>query len=273
MEVMVDSIVRNPDALTWLTRLKLRDDYTYAHSIAVSVLALALGRHLGLPREDLEVLGSSTLLQDIGKLELPKKLLDKPAALSETEYKVIQKHVAFSADILRKHKLLPRRALEIVISHHERYDGSGYPRGIKGNRIDLLSTIAGLVDCYDAMISPRPYSSPMTSFEALSRLYELANNAFPRAIIEHFIQCIGVFPIGSFVELSNGAIGIVVSRNRVRQLKPRIMLITDTAKNRLDSSETIDLAEQESVGDIAPLKISRAVEPQDFGIDPREFFA
>jgi putative nucleotidyltransferase with HDIG domain len=269
---LVESVIRNPDALGWLTRLKEKDRYTYSHSIAVCVLALTFGRHLGLPRDDMERLGLATLLQDIGKLEVPAALLDKPGNLTDAELTVARRHVAYSVELLKQHPHFPKRALKIIASHHERYDGSGYPRGIKGDQISFLATIAGIVDVYDAMVSDRPQRARMTSFEALSRIYEMRYREFPGAIVEHFIHCVGIFPIGTFVRLNTGDVGVVVARNRVHQLKPRVMVVHDAERGRMGDPPTVDLAEMESGDDARPWRVSAVVDPREYGIDPAEFF-
>ncbi len=269
---MVESIVRNPDALTWLSRLKGRDVYTYAHSIAVCVLALTFGRYLGIPEYDLRMLGIGTLLQDIGKLKLPKELLEKSEDLIEEEYELLKKHVDASVEIMRKQSSFPEEAIEIVYCHHERYDAGGYPRGLKGDRIGILCSVAGIVDTYEAMTNERPYRPARTSYEALMTLYGQRNNAFHAAIVEHLTQCIGIFPVGSFVELNTAEVGVVVSRNRVHQLKPKIIIILDPDRQRLKSPTTINLADQAMQENTKPWRITRAVDPKTVGIDTAEFF-
>ncbi len=275
VHTMVDSVIRNPDALTWLVRLKSRDEYTYSHSIAVCVLAITLGRQLGLPEDELNKLGLSTLLQDIGKLRLPTPMLEKPAALTKNEYKLAQKHVHFSVDILQQKSKLPDSVIQTVLLHHERFDGSGYPFGLKGDKIDLHASIAGIVDTYDAMTNDKAYRKAMTSFDALSELYELKDSAFPGALIEHFIHCIGIFPVGGFVQMNTGAVGIIVSRNRIRQLRPKVMIVVDEGGNRLDTPQTLNLATADGqAGDSTEqYRVARVVDPREFGLTPSEYFA
>jgi len=267
---LVDSVVRNPDALAWLTRLKERDEYSYDHSIEVCILALTFGRHLGLSQEDLQSLGTAALLQDIGKLNVPTDLLEKSEPLSEIELKIVHKHVRHSVDILRGK--LGSAILEIVANHHERFDGSGYPRGLKGDEINLLSTICGIVDTYNAMINPRPYRPARTSFDALSEIYGQRYSGFPGAIVEHFIHCVGIFPIGTFVAMNTGDVGIVVGRNRLKQLKPQVMLVLDPGGRRIESPQTIDLNKQELRSDAVPWRVARVVDPADYQIDAAEYF-
>ena len=270
---LVESVVRNPDALTWLVRLKSRRHYTYSHSMAVCVLALAMGRFLGLSKPDLQAIGMGTLLQDIGTLHVPKELLNKSERLTPAEMKVISEHVNAGAKMLKHTDYFPMEALDIVMSHHERFDGSGYPRAMHGDTISPFSAIAGMADTYEAMTSQRPYRRALTSLEALTTMYEMRNKAFSDAMIEHLIHCVGVFPVGSFVLLNTESVGVVVSRNRMHQLKPKVLPILDSQGNRLSHAETVDLAEQTAGNETVPWKITRVVDPQDYSLDPEEFFA
>ncbi|MDH3639706.1 MAG: HD-GYP domain-containing protein, partial [Gammaproteobacteria bacterium] len=270
---LVESVIRNPDALTWLVRLKSRRHYTYSHSMAVCVLALALGRFLGLSKTDLQAIGMGTLLQDIGKLHVPRLLLDKSEKLTSVEKKIISEHVDAGVKMLKETDHIPMEVLDIVKSHHERYDGSGYPHAMHGDMISPFSAIAGMADTYEAMTSQRPYRNALTSLEALTVMYAMRDKAFPAAMIEHLIHCVGVFPVGSFVLLNTGSVGVVISRNRLQQLKPKVLPILDAQGDRVPHAETIDLAEQPADNEDLPWKITRVVDPEDYSLDPAEFFA
>lgn len=270
---LVESVVRNPDALTWLVRLKSRRHYTYSHSMAVCVLALAIGRFLGLAKSDLQAIGMGTLLQDIGTLHVPKQLLNKVDKLTVAEMKVISEHVNAGAKMLKNTDYFPTDALDVVISHHERFDGSGYPRGMHGDMISPFSAIAGMADTYEAMTSQRPYRRALTSLETLTVMYDLRDKTFSSAMVEHLIHCVGVFPVGSFVLLNTGAVGVVVGRNRLHQLKPKVLPILDPEGERLAHAEPIDLAAQNNENEAAGLRISRVIDPQEYALDPDEFFA
>lgn len=273
VESLVQSVVRNPDALSWLTKLKQLDGYTYSHSMAVCVLSLTIGRHLGLQIELLNDLGMGALFQDIGKLRIPAQLLEKQEPLEMNERQTIARHVELSVGLLKNGTDFPSAALEIVRTHHERYDGSGYPAGLKADAISPLGTIAGIADTYEAMINIRPYRPALNSFEALTELYEMRDKLFATAMIENLIQCVGVFPIGCFVELNTRHIGVVVSRNRIHQLKPRVMVLIDPKGNKLPTSPTVDLAAQNQSETSIPNKILRVVDAEEFDIDPRQFFS
>ncbi len=157
-------------------------------------------------------------------------------------------------------------------THHERHDGSGYPRHLLDNDIPIFGKMAGIVDWYDAVTSDRVYCSALTSHQALQQLYTRRNTDFQPALIEQFIQCIGIYPVGSLVELSNGEIGIVISQNRVRRLRPKVMLILDQDKKSNKTSPVIDLMTELSDSSGNPLEIREVLEPGTHGIDPKEFY-
>ncbi len=267
---LVESVIRNPDAAALLIRLKQKDSYTYSQAMAVCVTGLAMGRHVGLPERELNTLGTSLLLQDVGKIQLPQSLLMKTEKLSPRERHLLQLHVDASVTMLRAKSELDSEAIEIIRSHHERYDGSGYPEGISGADIPLAASVAGVVDTYVAMTSERPYRESKTPFEVLMSLYNERDKLFPAAVVETFIRCIGIFPVGSFVQLDSGEVGIVVSRNNFAQLKPRIMLILDSAGSRLKQTRSLDLARQNK-GD-QQYKIRGVVDPSDYNLNTDEFF-
>ncbi len=269
---LVESVLRNPAATVWLVRLKQRDSTSYSHAISVCVMALTLGRFLGLPKKDLQTLGFAALLQDLGKLKLPAELLSKADPLNSKELGLVRKHVDISVLLVGSMEDIPKSVVNVVASHHERFDGSGYPRKFSRSQIDTLAAIAGLVDSYEAMISDRPYRSAKTSFQALMELYEQRDKTFPGGLVEQFIQCIGIFPVGSFVELNSGEIGVVVSRNRVQQLKPRVMVLVDPDGKKMAQPQAIDLAAQYLLPATMPRMITKIVEPEKYDLDPSQFF-
>jgi len=270
---MVNSILRNPAALSCLVRLQQKDDYLYHHSLASLVWATILGRHIGLNHEDLNVIALGALLLDVGKTRLPDELLHKTGKLDEKEMALVRKHVPLGLDILDETPDLDPRVKEMVAHHHERWDGSGYPEGLKGTQTPVFGRIAGIVDAYDAMITPRPYAQPMSSYEAFRKLRALADIEFQSELIDQFTQAIGVFPTGTLVELNTGQVGVVTKQNRVRRLRPEIMLIMSPEKTFMESFPVVDL-NKESFNDEGrhSLWIERGLAPGSFGIDPTEFF-
>lgn len=268
---MIESMLRNPDAFLWLSRLKDKDSYTYAHAIDACSLAIAFGRHLGLSRTDLEHLGIGTLLFDIGKMNLPDELLHKPGKLTPQEFEHMKHHVQHSVDLMSGIKGIHPRSIEVARTHHERFNGRGYPNGLQGRDIPMMGRIAALVDCYDAITSKRPYAHALPQHEAILKLYEWRDVDFQAQLVEQFIQCLGVYPTGSLVELSSGEVGIVLSQNRLMRLRPRLLLILDGNKVAYGFSPIVDLLDHFTPeGD--PVTILRPLEPDTYGIDPREYY-
>ena len=274
VESMVESVFRNRDAMGWLARMRSKDDYLYTHSLSTSVWALTFGRHLGLDREAMKVLGTGAMLLDVGKTRMPAHLLRKPEALTPTEWKLLRLHARYGAQLLRADEALDKRVIEMVESHHERFDGSGYGNGLKGEDIPFLARVAGIVDAYDAMISERAYAKPKTAYQAVRELSALAGTAFQPELVELFIQAVGVFPTGTLVELNTGEVGVVTAQNRYRRLKPEIMLILDANKQVREDFAQIDLYSCEANADPANpgLWITTGLDQNAYGIDPAEYF-
>ncbi|HSG21987.1 MAG TPA: HD-GYP domain-containing protein, partial [Azonexus sp.] len=203
---MARGVERNPDAMMWLARLRSTDQYSYDHAVDVSVHLMVFARYLGLPATSIEQIGIAGLMQDIGKIHIPAEILNKTTPLSNEEYTVIQSHVASSLEMLLGQKDFPTSVLEIIASHHERADGSGYPRRLKGERIGFHGELAGLVDTYCAMTRDRAYGSAISSQKALESLIQMRGTKFREPVVDQFIQCIGLYPIGSLVELNTGEV-------------------------------------------------------------------
>lgn len=269
---MVDSVIRNPDAFAWLTRIKTKDNYTYNHSVSASVWAVAFGRHLGLPKKDLQSLAIGAILFDVGKVKLPEKLINNKNRFNQYEFKLVKKHVEYSIEIIKNIKDINDDIINMVSTHHERYNGSGYPNGLAGNQIPLFGKIAGIVDCYDAIISDRPFASPISPHDAIKKLYEWRNLDFQSELVEQFIQVVGIYPVGTIVELSDGRVGVIISQNRVWRLRPQVMMLLDGNKEPLKDFETINLFTETEDTSGNSLDILRCVEPGLYGIDPEEFY-
>jgi HD-GYP domain-containing protein (c-di-GMP phosphodiesterase class II) len=267
---MVDSVVRNPDGMIWLARLKSADAYAYDHGLNSAIYLIAFGRHLGLPEDQLEIVGTIGLMQDVGKLKLPKTLLDKREKLTAAELKIFQGHVQSSLEILRTSKDASEALLSAVAQHHERYDGSGYPKGLSGDQISMLGGMAGLVDSYTAMISARPYAKPISVQQALHDLYASRNQAFKAQLVEEFIQCVGVFPVGSLVELNTAEVAVVVSQNRSRRLKPRVMLVLDAQRQSYASPLMLELINDPPTPTGEPYRIVRGLQAGLYDYDPKQ---
>jgi len=267
---MIDSVIRNPDAVLWLVRLKRSDDYLYLHSLRCSVLAVAFGRQLGLTKVHLNNLAIGAALMDIGKLRLPKTLLSRPGKLSDDEFEMIKDHVRHSLEMITEEGHESKAIIDMVLTHHERMNGKGYPNQLAGNDIPLFGRIAAIVDCYDAISTNRPYAKALAPAEAVKKLYEWKGVDFHPALVEVFIQALGIYPAGSLVELTTGQVGVVMSEYRTRRLRPKIMLVLDKNKCLYDEFPTIDLFKEITAEDGQAINIQQSLEPGSYGIDPSE---
>ena len=269
---MVNSIFKNPDAMIYLSHLRDHDNYGYSHSIATSVWATALGRQIGLPRDQLTDLAIGALMCDIGKLDLPQSLLTKSGPLEEGEFDTLKRHVDFSINRITKSIGINHRILATVAHHHERESGKGYPLGLTSNDIPLFAKIAGIADSYDAMISNRVYCQAISPNEAIHKLYEWRNIDFQAELVEEFIKTLGIYPVGSLVELSDDSVAIVIKVGQSQRLKPKVMLILDGAKKPLHPMRIIDLKLEQDRGITKAIRIKRGLPSDAYGIDPRELY-
>ncbi|SFM23456.1 HD-GYP domain-containing protein [Marinobacter zhejiangensis] len=242
VQKMTDSVVRNADALLWLSRVREHDDYTYQHAMNVAVWGLVCGRHMGLEPGLLNHLALGCLLAQVGKAELPVALVRNEHSLSAEDFKLHRTYVEKGVALLEASGL-SRAVISVVQNHRERHNGTGFPAGVRGDRIPLLAKIAGLVDYYETLIEPRDGCIPMTPAQAVSHLYDVRNIEFQEDLVEKFIQSIGVYPVGTLVELSDGQCGVVVSHSSARRLLPKVMVMTDREKRPLKSAKVVNLAD------------------------------
>jgi len=258
---MTDSVVRNPDAMMLLSRLKEQSAHSLDRALGVSIYMITFGRFLSLPREQLDLLGMLGLLQDVGKMKLPAELLAREGSLTTEEMDTCKGHVVHSVAILKDTTGIPPELPGLSALHHERYDGSGYPHGLRASQIGLFGGIAALVDCFDAITQRRPYGVAVAPSNALDMLYKSRDVHFDGGLVEQFIQCIGIYPVGALVELYTGEIGIVIAQNPSMRLMPRVLAALDSAKRPIKPPQVIDRA-----------KIKRTLERGSVPIDPSEFF-
>ena len=267
---MVDSVVRNPDALIWFTQLRNKDEYTALHSIRVAILALAFGHHLELTIPELNILGVGALLHDIGKLKVPGDILNKPGRLTDREFAIVKSHVPEGVRILESLRRTPLSAVEVAGCHHERYQGGGYNRGLSGDRIGLFGLMAAIVDSYDAITSDRAYHAGLSAYEALGRLYAMRNREYHGGLVDRFIQCLGTYPVGSVVELTTGDVGVVTAINRQRYLRPTVTLVRRASGAAFAPEAVLDLAAHQAP--TAPgVEIRRVLPPGAHGIQPADY--
>jgi HD-GYP domain-containing protein (c-di-GMP phosphodiesterase class II) len=272
VDEMVDSMVSNPDALLWIARLREEHSNTYHHGVKVGLYMVALGRHLGFPRLELANLGLIGMLADVGKTRLPKALLEKPGMLTPAEYLIAKEHVRLGLDALKETGSLPAEVELGIAQHHERMDGSGYPKGLKGDEISIYGRMAGIADCFGALITPRPYANPQAPQEALMSLYEWGEKSLHLPLIEQFIQAVSVFPVGSMVELSSGEICVVLAHNRARRLEPKVLILTWPDKTPIGTPIERDLMMQPRDVNNRPIRITRGLPAGAYGLKIRDYY-
>jgi len=281
---LVASVLRSADAFFWIEGLKGHDSYSYSHAIGCSALAAAFGRHMGFAEETIISLAAGGLLMDIGKTKLTQTLLRDTGKLTPAKWKKLKSHVERGIKIVAESGVTDQDVLDIVRTHHERMDGSGYPDGLMGNVIPITGRMLGIIDAYDAMISPRPYRAAISRHQALRQIYAGRDTLFQSELVEQFQVCLGVYPTGSLVELSTGEVAVVMAQNQVRRLRPKVVILTDSTKKPVDDFRQLDLMNQ---GDLVKsskdkkktsgpvtrvIDIVRSLTSGDYGINAAELF-
>lgn len=240
----VHSILRNPDALLWMSKMRSQDEYTSEHCLNVCILAIAFGRHLGLSEPELEKLGLCGLLHDVGKMRIPSAILNKPGTLTEKEFNIIKAHTVHGRNLLMSSPGVFNGAVDVAYSHHERIDGTGYPRKLKASGISDFARIIAIVDAYDAMTADRCYSAAITTTDALKIIFKDRGTHFDERLALEFIKCVGLYPPGSLVELVNGLVGIVLETHQRYRHLPKILVVHDIHKP-LEKERVLSLADIE----------------------------
>jgi HD-GYP domain-containing protein (c-di-GMP phosphodiesterase class II) len=258
---LADQVIKNPDALIWLTYLKERDEYTATHCINVCILALSFGRELNLDQDSLHKLGMGTLLHDIGKMNVPEEILNKPGRLTKEEFEIIKAHPSDGhAMLITDHEIDPA-SLHVVLHHHERLDGGGYPNGLSEEEIPLLTRISSIVDVYDAITSDRCYHDAVSPATALENLFKWSSGNFDVSLLERFIKCLGIYPIGSVVQLNSGEVGVVVATDESRRLKPVVLLVLNSAGKLYERRRLVNLSSDMWENTGKPLSINKVFQP------------
>ncbi|WP_075186783.1 HD-GYP domain-containing protein [Teredinibacter haidensis] len=242
----VQSVIRHPDALLWMAKIRDERAYTAEHCLNVCILAIAFGRQLSLDESGLHDLGMCGLLHDVGKMRVPEEIVDKPASLTPKEMRLMKAHTVHGRNLLLASSNIFNGAIDVAYSHHERIDGVGYPRKLPGHGISRYSRIISIVDAYDAMTADRCYSRARTSTEALKIIYEERGKQFDEALAVKFIETIGLYPAGSIVELYSGDVGIVLESNQKYRHLPRVILLLDENKKAREKELIKDLVYIES---------------------------
>ena len=241
VEEISNSVLRNPGALISLARLKTADDYTYMHSVAVCALMIALSRQLGLEEQQTRDAGMAGLLHDLGKAMIPLEILNKPGKLTDAEFALVKTHPEEGHKLLLEGKGISEVAKDVCLYHHEKVDGSGYPKGLNNETISLFARMGAVCDVYDAVTSNRPYKAGWDPAESIKRMAEWKGH-FDPTVFQAFVKSLGIYPVGSLIRLESGKLGVVVEQGEQSLLKPKVRVFFSTKSQAYIKPELIDIA-------------------------------
>lgn len=264
---LADTVSRNTTASLWLTNLRERDEYLTRHAVNVCVLMLAYGVHHGFQRTDLERMAMGALLMDIGMSKLPTAILANTGALSADEMKLMMRHPQEGVEIVKAAGYVPRETREIIEMHHERLDGSGYPHGLQGAQIPLHARLAGMLDTYDAMTSPRAFQDATPADRVLQYLLNESESTFGSTPVQQLIQCIGLYPVGSLLELDNGAAAIVIGSRPDARVRPTVLLVRTPDGDFYEKRILLNLAADPEASGPSARTVRRVLDPVIEDID------
>ncbi|WP_137938523.1 HD-GYP domain-containing protein [Chitinivorax sp. B] len=268
---ITESILRNAGALIGLMHIKNKDDYTFLHSVSVCTLMVAFCRSTGMDAEQTRQAGLGGLLHDTGKALVPDHVLNKPGRLTDQEFEIIKRHPKDGFDILSKTPGVGNIPLDITLHHHERVDGSGYPDKLAKDNISTLAKMAAIVDVYDAITADRCYHKGMTATDALRKLYEWSKHHFEPQLVQAFMRCVGIYPVGTLVLLASGRLGVVTEQNEGDLVSPKVKVFFSSKSNTYIPPQEVDLSKVMGKGGAD--KIVSHENPGKWGIDPSRFLS
>ncbi|MBU1107897.1 MAG: HD-GYP domain-containing protein [Candidatus Riflebacteria bacterium] len=254
---LVEDVLQSPDAIMNLMDIKSFDDYTFTHNINVATISLLIGLALELKHDEMDDLGMGALLHDVGKLKIPLGILNKDGKLTDQEFMEMKSHPTYGYDILSKSKGIPERARIVALQHHEKFQGGGYPRRLKGNEIGLFGRICAVADVYDALTTDRPYRVAMTPYEAMKILTSGMDNHFDPKVLGAFIRKFSLYPAGSLVSLNDGTVALVLKNNPSSVIRPVIKIVTDSSGRRIKDRVEVNLLEYKDLFITGPATASK----------------
>ena len=272
VEDLVESIIRHPGALQLVSRMREADESSYTHALQVAVLLASFGRELGFSREQLTYLGQVGMLLDVGKLRIDERILNKRGNLTPAEFEEVKRHVQYGLEIVESSGVAHPDLVAGVAEHHERLNASGYPRGLHDADISPIGKMAGIVDSFSALTSIRPYAQPVSPYAAMQLLQGWADTYFNAGLVELFIQAIGIFPVGTLVELSTGEFGVVLEQGRGRRLKPKVLVVSAPDKTPLEIPFVLDLLHGEGASADQVPYIRQGLPAASFAVDTTEYY-
>ena len=271
-KTLVGSVFRNVDALLSLTALKDYSEHTYTHSVNVCILILAIAHASGVTEEEAGDIGVGGLLHDVGKAKIPLSILDKPGPLTDQERKAILSHPLFSEEILKEKGDISEPAIAIAVQHHEKVNGSGYPRGLTGDQMHPFASMAAVADVYDALTAARPYKPGLPPHIALRVVFDGKGTEFKDEVVENFIKNLGIYPVGSFVKLNTGEMGVVMEVNPEDSLRPKVGVVFSQYGKRRPSPFVVDLyREFKSRGAESSRSIVQADDPKRHNVNIEDY--
>lgn len=224
---IMDNIFENDNAAINLLNIKDFDDYTYTHSVNVATISIFIGTKLGLKKDQIVQLGMGALLHDIGKIKIPLEILNKPSKLTDEEFKIMKLHPVYTYKIIEEKSDVSDIVKLIAAQHHEKYDGSGYPFGLKGEKINYYSRIVAVSDVYDALTTDRVYRKAMLPYEAMKIIIAGTKTHFDDNVVKTFLQSLSIYPVGSCVKLNTGELAVIKQVDEKHIIRPEIVIIKD----------------------------------------------
>lgn len=240
---IADSVERNPGAIVSLARLKTSDAYTFMHSVAVCALMVSLARQLQLSEAQAREAGMAGLVHDMGKALMPTEVLNKPGALTQEEFAIMKSHPEAGYQLLKEGGAVGEVALDVCLHHHEKINGRGYPKGLKGDEVSLYAKMGAVCDVYDAITSNRPYKTGWDPAESLMKMATWTKEGhFDERVFQAFVKSMGIYPTGSLVKLQSGRLAVVVEQGKGSLLSPIVRVFFSTKSNQPIPVELIDLS-------------------------------